>query len=179
MEKACGKCNRTLPVREFHRNSRNADGLSWRCKKCAHDAYMANRDRERARARVRYADIRDGQLERARERYATDPEVRKAARARALRQRLRGYGLTVEQYDALVVAQGGVCAICRQPDRLGRRLAVDHDHTCCPRQQGSCGECVRGLLCFDCNTVLGKVRDDPARLRAAADYLVAGRSTCQ
>src|SRR5579859_1956133 len=47
--------------------------------------------------------------------------------------RLMTQGLTRAAYDMLLEAQGGVCAICLQPDpRTGHRLAVDHDHTCCP-----------------------------------------------
>ncbi len=67
----------------------------------------------------------------------------------------------------MFVAQGGVCAICEQPEtaqRSGRAkwLAVDHDHG-----TGA----VRGLLCSNCNPMLGYAKDDPALLRAAASYL--------
>jgi Autographiviridae endonuclease VII len=67
------------------------------------------------------------------------------------RSRLRTtYGITVAQYDAMLVAQGGGCAICKQPPNTYLRrkasLAVDHDH--------ATGE-VRGLLCGRCNTALG------------------------
>ena len=47
---------------------------------------------------------------------------------------------------------------------------VDHDHDCCPGQS-SCGKCIRGLLCLTCNRALGLLKDDPMRVRAAADYL--------
>lgn len=67
-------------------------------------------------------------------------------RERHLRHR---YGLTVEDFDRMAEAQAGLCGICGQ----SARLAVDHDHSCCPNQ--SCGECVRGLLCAPCNIRLG------------------------
>lgn len=71
------------------------------------------------------------------------------------------YGITVEQYDCLLEAQGGVCAICgAAPGK--RRLDVDHCHA---------GTQVRGLLCSHCNTALGGFSDDPGTLRRAADYL--------
>ena len=57
----------------------------------------------------------------------------------------RKYGLTVEEYDALLANQDGVCGICHRP-RGSRRLAVDHDHT---------SGAVRGLLCSVCNRALG------------------------
>jgi len=84
--------------------------------------------------------------------------------AYARRERLRKkYGLTVEQYLAMAEAQGQVCKICGQPEteKYGA-LHVDHDHRTSK---------VRGLLCGQCNTGLGKFRDDPALLRAAIDYL--------
>lgn len=76
------------------------------------------------------------------------------------------YRMVPEQYDDMLLAQGGVCAICgRKPTT--RRLAVDHDHRCCPGPK-SCGRCVRGLLDAACNTNLGKYLDSPAVLRTAA-----------
>ena len=80
----------------------------------------------------------------------------------------RYYGITGEQYGAMLAAQGGVCAICANPEvRLDRHgmpvaLHVDHDH-----KTGA----VRALLCYKCNSALGSMNDDPALFRKAADYL--------
>jgi hypothetical protein len=63
--------------------------------------------------------------------------------------------------------QGESCAICGE-DRVTEVLHLDHDHTCCEK---GCADCVRGLLCRDCNFGLGWFRDDPERLRDAARYL--------
>lgn len=65
-------------------------------------------------------------------------------------------------YDALLLFQDGVCAICRKKDSFGQRLAVDHDHST---------DLIRGLLCRKCNTGIGQFDDDPSRLIVAADYL--------
>jgi hypothetical protein len=54
-------------------------------------------------------------------------------------------------------------------------LHVDHDHSCCPGKY-SCGECVCGFLCNSCNNGLGRFKDDPDRLRAAAQYVERTRS---
>ena len=86
---------------------------------------------------------------------------------------LRRFGLTVEEYDALLAEQGGGCAMCGAPPTPTRRLAIDHDHECCPSRR-ACHKCVRGLLCPDCNRAIGLFRDNPVLLRAAIDYL--GRS---
>jgi hypothetical protein len=69
-------------------------------------------------------------------------------------------GLTEGRYAELLARQDGRCAACQDVFRGSPH--VDHSHRT--------GE-VRGLLCGPCNTGLGQFRDDPARLRAAADYL--------
>ena len=71
------------------------------------------------------------------------------------KQMERRYGLTVEQYEEKLAAQGGHCALC--PAVQGthkRRLTVDHDHCCCD-QEKACGKCNRGILCADCNRKVG------------------------
>ena len=77
------------------------------------------------------------------------------------------YGITFEQYHVMLAAQGGHCAICSATEGGGRgAFHVDHDHVT--------GK-VRGLLCHYCNTAVGNMKDDPALLRAAANYLEARR----
>lgn len=82
------------------------------------------------------------------------------------------YGITLAEYNAMVEAQHGLCAICGKPEtrlHLGKlkRLATDHCHE---RKK------VRALLCHQCNTGIGSFGDDPAMLRAAADYLESHRT---
>lgn len=87
----------------------------------------------------------------------------------------RSYGITVDQYDAMLAAQDGGCAICGDVPKNGQSLPVDHDHACCPGRKKSCGQCVRGLLCEDCNRVLGMFRDDRERFQSAITYLTRRR----
>jgi hypothetical protein len=94
---------------------------------------------------------------RRRHRLATDPEFAEARRGDWLRQT---YGLSLESFNAMVARQKGACAICRKKRR--QRLCVDHSHDY---------DLLRFLLCRKCNTGLGCFDDDPALLRAAADYL--------
>lgn len=70
------------------------------------------------------------------------------------------YGISVEDYEALLVHQSGACGVCLDRPKL---LVVDHDH--------ATGE-VRGLLCNTCNIGLGSYRDDPKRLARAILYLL-------
>ena len=116
----------------------------------------------------------DSNLNKLRERQA-DPEFRSKQRERYARWRKnnpRGhrkwglqyfYGITLEQWDEMVVAQSGRCAICnRMTD-----LVVDHCHNTSR---------VRELLCGTCNSGLGHFKDDPALMRAAADYIERHRA---
>ena len=83
-------------------------------------------------------------------------------RQRALKQ---NYGLTIEQYDEMVSRQNGLCLICRKPPSggRGRRLYVDHCHET---------KIVRGLLCNRCNSAIGLLDEDAARMKHAANYVL-------
>jgi Recombination endonuclease VII len=89
---------------------------------------------------------------------------------------LRDFGLTVDQYWGIYAAQGGRCALCRVANGRARRLAVDHDHACCPSVP-TCGRCVRGLLCSVCNQWLGHVRDAVGFGYRFVDYLTTPPAT--
>lgn len=79
---------------------------------------------------------------------------------------MKKYGITVEEFDALLASQGGGCAICGRTDSGdgdSRKMSVDHCH-----ERGV----VRGILCAQCNRGIGALGDDPDRLLAAAEYLL-------
>lgn len=83
------------------------------------------------------------------------------------------YGITIDQYEAMFLAQNNVCAICfkseqsKDKDGGARGMPVDHCHTT--------GE-VRGLLCTSCNRALGMFKDNVDNLRSAIKYLE--QTTC-
>jgi len=81
--------------------------------------------------------------------------------------RKRKYGLTIEQFAALIERQGNACAICRV---VPERFHVDHDH-----KTGA----VRGLLCASCNKALGAFKDNAQILEAAIVYLTAAREAAR
>ena len=119
-----------------------------RVKKESNDYYYRNREKARAKAKI-YRQMRGAELER-------DTKLRCT------------YGITLAEYNQMLEAQGGVCAICRRTCATGRNLAVDHAH-------GDNHE-IRGLLCGSCNNGLGRFRDNPELLRAAAAYLESWKS---
>lgn len=82
----------------------------------------------------------------------------------------RTYGITPEEYEEIKAEQDGVCPICLRANGRTKRLAVDHDHAMV-KEGYSVRESVRGLLCGPDNRMIGRLGDDPAALRRAADYL--------
>jgi hypothetical protein len=93
--------------------------------------------------------------------YAADVAV---SRERARRAYFQGtYGMSLEDRDAMLDAQGGRCAICaNETPKSGKGWHIDHCH--------ATGK-VRGILCRACNIALGLADDSPERLRAMAAYL--------
>jgi hypothetical protein len=87
------------------------------------------------------------------------PKEKQSQRAAHLKKK---FGISTEEYEALLVTQNGVCAVCRNSCPSGRRLAIDHCHVT--------GK-IRGLLCTPCNTAIGLAKEDTLRLRALIDYI--------
>jgi hypothetical protein len=144
----CRECGETKHVTEFPRHKREPTGRHGVCKGCH---------------RVREKDRREANPEEFLERRRT---VGKASELR------RYYGITLDDYREMVEAQGGGCAICgATAEASGRHLCVDHDHRCCPGRKRSCGQCIRGLLCSNCNRAIGWLGDDPDLAEKAAAYL--------
>jgi len=81
------------------------------------------------------------------------------------------FKMSASEWDAKLALQGRKCAICRTgiPGGIGT-WHTDHNHNCCSGIK-SCGKCVRGLLCHSCNSAIGKLKDSPELLRAAASYI--------
>lgn len=89
------------------------------------------------------------------QRHRDNPDLQRAFDLR------RRFGITLQEYDAMLAAQGGVCAVCGEPPSA-KRLAVDHNHTT--------GK-VRALLCYSCNSALGLLNEDRARIQRLDAFL--------
>jgi hypothetical protein len=104
------------------------------------------------------AQSRDVFLAKRREWYRKNVEkLRLQSRVSRLQRR---FGMTLDEYEAMLEAQDRRCGACRRD--FDRTPSVDHDH--------ATGQ-VRGLLCNRCNVAIGFAEDDPERLEAAANYL--------
>ncbi|MFI9569513.1 endonuclease VII domain-containing protein [Streptomyces rishiriensis] len=91
-------------------------------------------------------------------------------------RQVRRYRITVPQMNAIMRFQGDVCALCQEappidysPDAVSF-WHIDHDHRCCA-PGGSCGRCVRGLLCLPCNAT--RVPPTNASLTSSATALAS------
>lgn len=88
----------------------------------------------------------------------------KCKSCRIIKDREKRLGVSEEEYRRMYHEQGGRCGICRSRlySKRYKRFAVDHCHT-----SGK----VRGLLCTNCNTAIGLLKDDPVAIQRAAEWV--------
>lgn len=94
--------------------------------------------------------------------------ISKLAVARKNSSLKRRYGITLDQYKSMSSLQGNKCFVCKLPEKreqkgIVRSLSVDHDHA-----TGN----VRRLLCYDCNTALGLLREDLTTIGSLYRYVL-------
>jgi len=98
-------------------------------------------------------------------RRKTDPR-----RSRSIQMKST-FGITLDDYELMLDAQGGLCAICGTDKSGGKgRFHIDHNHDCCLGKT-SCGKCIRGLLCTRCNVGIAMFQDNVIALGNAVTYL--------
>ena len=149
MTKKCYKCNEIKDIYlGFYKNKSKRDGFSSECKKCADIKTREIGKTEKGRKLA---------AQRAKKYYDNN---KKEIREKNL---YKHYGITEEDFHALLVLQEGKCAICRKENYIGRGTwNVDHNHE---------NKEVRGLLCTSCNRGLGYLGDNIEILVAAIRYL--------
>lgn len=164
MSKRCTGCGKLFPLKEKHwgkpqsRKGRLSPArFTPTCRKCKNERariWRASQPGSKLRA------IQRRNKEQRIARIGVDGERKRLKRINIAKK----YGLTLEQYEELWNDQGGCCAICQRPaeSQYFAVLAVDHNHTT--------GE-VRGLLCTQCNTLLGMAGDSRHILKRAIRYL--------
>lgn len=140
--KTCKICNEKKPVENFHKLKK---WYASYCKICQaafiKEWRLKNLDSIKAKKAERWKQM---------------PAIKKADK-----HLKRRYGISMQDYLVILESQKGVCKICGQ-ESIRKRLSVDHCHT-----SGR----VRGLLCERCNSILGRVKDNPIIFDNAALYL--------
>ncbi|MEW2486198.1 endonuclease VII domain-containing protein [Streptomyces sp. NPDC048411] len=171
--KKCSTCQQERPASAFAANKSRADGLQTTCRECAADYYKRRQEAHGKTVRVK-VDVPDGHKhcrtcgevkprsgwhrnESASDGLSTRCKACRAVQARAGHLK-RQYGMTEAERDEMISSQMGICTICL----AAPAVHVDHCH-----ETGR----VRGVLCFNCNSAIGKMGDDPDTLRRAIAYL--------
>ncbi len=144
-DKQCKSCNQKKPLDQFYSEPRVSDGRTARCKACI-----------KAAASVHYSINKENILKRNKAEYSSEQERDKKLQ--------RTYGISTEIYEHMLKEQGYKCKICpsTDPKHNSGKFVVDHCHT-----NGQ----VRGLLCGECNLMLGKAHDNIATLQNEIIYL--------
>lgn len=81
-------------------------------------------------------------------------------------RRFKRHNITKDQYEKMLKKHNGNCWICKEK----KAIHIDHDHLCC-KGGWSCGKCIRGVLCSNCNTAIGLLNDDINLLNNAVKYI--------
>jgi hypothetical protein len=132
----CSKCRRRKPSEEFPPNASMRDGLNCYCRECTN--------------RVAREQSKKPPVRLYRQRYMRSLALKK-------------YGITIEDFDRMVLNQDGKCAICLETLKFGTGgCAVDHDHLT---------KKIRGLLCRLCNVGVGHFRENENLFLRAIEYL--------
>ncbi|GAV43170.1 endonuclease VII domain-containing protein [Streptomyces acidiscabies] len=171
--KRCSRCKEDKPRAAFASNRAARDGLQAYCRECWSTYHQARQLAKGKNVRPKVKTPPGHKYCRAcgeikphaqwdRNRTASDGLSTRCKACRAIEGRQghlkRSYGITEAQRDEMIAGQKGLCVICLKAPAVH----VDHCH-----ETGR----VRGVLCFNCNSAIGKLGDDPDAVRRAASYL--------
>lgn len=149
--KKCRICLINKSLDDFHKDSQSVDGKESRCKQCIlkmkSTNYHSNLKVNREKARVKANEFRKNNKG-----YQRKYDLK------------RTYGLSLEDYNTMLLSQDNSCKICKTKDAGGKHkiFYVDHCHVT--------GK-IRGLLCTGCNLALGGFRDRIESVERAILYL--------
>ena len=173
MDKRCSVCKNTKPIDEFYKDKQRLSGYSPRCKKCHYQLGVRTRKNNIVKYRLREKAYRQANKEKIKIRTKNwaiknkdkvnqkSKEWQRKNPEKVRNNQLRyEYGITIDDYNQLLIKQENRCAICKR--HSDKTLVVDHNH-----QNGK----VRGLLCRTCNTAIGLLNDNYLLLLEASNYL--------
>lgn len=153
MKKTCTKCKKAKTLDDFYIDRGKFTSQCKVCKKLSMKNYEKNNaEKIKKRKDKYYKNKRKTLLEQKKQYWKDNKDKIKASRLK------RNYNITLDQYNTLKKNQKGCCKICKEQ----KKLVVDHCH-----KNGN----VRGLLCSNCNTLLGFAKDNRFILSQATIYL--------
>ena len=142
MIKTCNKCGEQKEIILFAKGKKYKNGYRNICKKC-HTDYMIDY----------YKNNQDKRQEKIKMNSGKTPNWRR-------------HKISEIKYLEMFNLYDGKCHSCK--DRIA--INIDHDHSCCSSAR-SCGECVRGILCNQCNAALGLLNDDTNKINKLLEYI--------
>jgi len=140
--KKCNKCGEEKDLELFAKGTGYKDGRRGTCKKC-HTAYVTK--------------------------YYNDRPDKKAAKNKMnniYQANWKRHHITEEKFIEMFKLHNGLCHSCKE----NAAMVIDHDHKCCNKPR-SCGKCVRGLLCNQCNTAVGLLGDNRQKIKKLLEYI--------
>lgn len=163
----CSRCKTAKPIERFYSHPLcKPNGTRKQCKDCTNEykrsVHKKNPTINRNRNNAYAAANRDKLAEWQRLNRKNAPDRHKGYQLK------KSFGITLEQFKKMEADQKSLCALCNQPEKTIlksgkiKHLAVDHDHNT---------GLIRKLLCWECNTAIGKLNHDPELLRKAAAYI--------
>lgn len=185
--KKCSKCKQIKSKSEFYKDNSRKDGLFGWCKECQnkhnkkyYEEYYNHPEvkeriskkgkeyrnqpeikKHKAKQSKEYRNqpkIKE-QLKKRKTEYNNRPEIKNHQQNYRLK---RKYGITIKDKQKILKEQNGLCAICKKELNGDQEAFIDHDHKT---------DIVRGILCSNCNFMLGLSRDNVDILCKAIDYL--------
>lgn len=154
MKKICTKCKEEKSLSDFHKHKSNKTGIRTICKICSTNYssnWYKNNTEKSLQTKKKWREVSK----------QTDPLKLKL---RDKESKLKcNFGITLDDYNRMFVTQNGNCGICKiNQEKLKTPLGVDHCH-----KTGK----VRELLCSNCNTALGLLKEDINVLEATIEYI--------
>jgi Autographiviridae endonuclease VII len=140
-------CNKEKNLDEFHNLSKSPDGKQYTCKDCQNNY------------KNEWAKNNKENIKSSKDKWkCKNPDYNREWNFK------NKYGISIEEYNKMLDEQDGKCLICdtREPKGSHNTFNVDHCHI-----TGN----VRGLLCWSCNSGMGKFNDDIGLLEKVILYL--------
>ena len=147
--KKCSKCQISKPFTDFWKDKGQRSGLTTACKECINSALPITEAPSVSEKRCPDCDIVKPASEFRRYTRAVSGLQTYCKYCENERKNAYKYSLKISEYRDMI---GSGCESCGTT----QSLCIDHDHSCCPGQ-GSCGKCIRGVLCRMCNIAEGAI----------------------